>query len=104
MRVMRASRAGSAASGAASLAVAAPAPIPSSTASIAFRSASGIELLQQWLDLGGEHVGRDGADVLQADDAVLIDDEGLGHAVDAEVDADPSLVVEQRSVVRVAEA
>ena len=43
-----------------------------------------------------QHLGRDRADVLVADDAVLVDDVGLGHAVDAVVDADAAVGVEQR--------
>src|SRR6188508_2150733 len=104
MRVMRASSAGSAASGSASFAPASAAESASSSATIALQSESGIELLQQRLDLVRQHVGRQRADVLQADDAVLVDDEGLGHAVDAEVDADPALDVVERGVVRIAEA
>src|SRR6185436_7493013 len=71
MRVMRASSAGSAASGAASLATTCAAQSASSSATIALDNVSGIELLQQRLDLGRDHVGRQRADVLQADDAVL---------------------------------
>ena len=41
--------------------------------------------------------------MLEAHDAALVDDEGLGHAVDAEVDADTPVLVEDRQVVRIAE-
>ena len=39
---------------------------------------------------------RDRADLLVADHAVLVDDEGLGHAVDAPVDADAAVGVDDR--------
>src|SRR6187401_534016 len=104
MRVMRASSAGSAASGSASFAAAAAPSSAAKRTTMTLRSASGIELLQQGLDLRREHIGRDRADVLVADHAVLVDDEGLGHAVDAEVDADAALDVVERRVVRIAEA
>jgi hypothetical protein len=43
---------------------------------------------------------RDRADLLEADDAGLVDDVGLGHAVDAVVDADAALDVERSTARR----
>src|SRR5664279_5053778 len=121
-RTMRASSAGSSASGTASRAATPCAAAASPAATTQPRNARArnergrdpaaaieptglrIELLEQRLDLVGEDLGRERADVLHADDAVAVDDEGLRHAVHAEIDADPSLVVEERGVVRVAEA
>src|SRR5664279_1819381 len=111
MRVIRASSAGSAASGTASLAT----QVDASRASVAAASRrrtvgwpkmSGIgflEALEQRLDLGRQHLGRQRADVLHADDAVLVDDEGFRDTIHAEVDTDAAFVVEQRRVVRIAE-
>ena len=50
-----------------------------------------------------QHLGRHRADQLVADHAGLVDHEGLGHAVDAVVDADQAVGVGQRRDVRVAE-
>src|SRR5262249_33747 len=50
-------------------------------------------------DLRGE-----GADALVADHALLVDQVGLGNAVDAVVDADQAVEVEDRDFVRVAPA
>src|ERR1035441_3875178 len=116
IRVMRASSTGSAASGAASFApardVARATLMPTTIAKTGLCrprcvESSGIGLLQlfeQGLDLGRERFLGERADVLHADDAALVDDERFGHAVDAEVDADAAFAVEQRGVVRVAEA
>ena len=41
----------------------------------------------------------DRADLLVADDARLVDDEGLGHAVDAAVDADAPVAIDDRDSV-----
>src|SRR6267142_2008044 len=99
MRIMRASSAGSAAASGASLA---HAPMPVSTSSIEMNSLR-IEFLQQRLDALGDHLRRERADVLHADHAALVDDECLGHAVDAEVDADAAVLVEDGRVIGVAE-
>src|SRR5690606_287722 len=60
----------------------------------------------QLLDLRHEHVlqriGRDRADVLVADAALAIDQEGFRHAIHAEVDADAAVDVEHRQHVGVA--
>jgi hypothetical protein len=42
--------------------------------------------------------------VLHANDAVAVDDEGLRDAIDAEVEADAAVLVEERRVVGIAEA
>src|SRR4051812_9603755 len=84
MRVMRASRAGSSAAGAASLAKAGRAR---HSHAIQMKRSLRIQLLQHRLDALADHLGRQRPDVLQADYALLVDEEGLGHAVDAEVDA-----------------
>src|SRR5688572_7031286 len=62
------------------------------------------QLLQQRRDLALRHLGADRADVLVADHAALVDDVGLGHAVDAVVDRDAPARVGHRQPVRVAVA
>src|SRR5439155_16367945 len=66
--------------------------------------ATGIQLLHQRLDLLLHDVGGERSDVLVADDALAIDDVGLGHAVDAVVDADAPARVEHDEMKRVAVA
>src|SRR5688572_30101133 len=46
------------------------------------------ELPDQRLELRAPHLGGKGADVLVADDAALVDDVRLRHAIDAVVDRD----------------
>src|SRR5439155_19593941 len=100
-RSMRASSAGSAAAGSASLA---STGVATSVASRTSNSAVlAIELLQERHDLRVDHALRQRTDVLEADDALLVDDERLGHAVDAEVDADAAVAVRYRDGVGVAE-
>src|SRR5437870_2931126 len=62
------------------------------------------ELLQQRFDLLLHDVRGQRADVLVADHALAIDDVGLGHAVDAVVDADAAVGVEHDQLIRVAVA
>src|SRR3990172_441081 len=45
-----------------------------------------VQLAHQGEDLVAQNFGRDHADALVADDAVLVDQERFGHAVDAIVD------------------
>src|SRR3990172_5289049 len=45
-----------------------------------------VQLAHQGEDLVAQDFGRDHADALVADDAVLVDQERFGHAVDAIVD------------------
>src|SRR6185369_13442834 len=101
-RSMRASSAGSAAAGSASLACSGAA---SSTAisDRADNSALTIELFEQRHDLRVDHALRQRTDVLEADHALLVNHECLGHAVDAEVDARSAVAVRQRDGVGVAE-
>src|SRR5262245_46196997 len=98
MRCMRASSTGSSAAGAASF--------PGAAATRAHSNSAhhlAIEVLQQRHDLRVQHLGCQRADVLEADDAALVDDKRFGHAVDAEVDADAAIEIGQRHVVRIAE-
>src|SRR5687767_8194767 len=60
------------------------------------------QCLNQRLQLLLRDVARERSDVLEADDAALVDDVGLGHAVDAVVDRDASCDVGDRDVERVA--
>src|SRR6185369_1074685 len=100
MRSMRASITGSAAAGGASLAGNAD----DSSASRTSRKALAIEEgLHHRLDARLDHLWRERPDVLHADDAALVDEERLGHAVHAEVDADAPVLIEGRDVVRIAE-
>src|SRR5258706_8145680 len=95
---MRFSSTGSAAAGAASLA---NAPNVSSASSRTDSSLC-IQVFQDRLELGLQELRRQRPDMLEAHDAALVDDEGLGHAVDAEVDSHPPVLVENRQVVPVA--
>src|SRR4029077_17667845 len=63
-----------------------------------------LELLHQRQDALAHDFGREDADALVADDALAVDDEGFGHAVDAVVHAEAPFAVVQRQGVRVAEA
>src|SRR5215213_8525626 len=74
---------------------------PRSTAMRLIRTA---QLFYQRLDLLLHDVRRKGADVLVADHALAIDDVGLGHTIDAVVDADAAIRVEHRELVGVAVA
>src|SRR5438046_6310805 len=66
--------------------------------------ATRIQLPHQRLDLLLHHIRGERPDVLVADDAFAIDDIGLGHAVDAIVDADAPVRVEHDQVKGVAVA
>src|SRR5258706_15805152 len=63
-----------------------------------------LQLLDERHDALLHHLGRHRADLLVADDAFLVDHVGLGHAVDAVVDADPAVGVEERGAAWVAVA
>src|SRR5262245_8951439 len=89
-RCMRASTAGSAAAGAASLALAQKA----ARHSIKVARSLSIELPQHGEDARLDDLRRQRPHLLEAHHALLVDDEGFGHAVDAEVDAHLALVVE----------
>src|SRR5258706_174455 len=60
------------------------------------------EFLHQRKNFFLEYLCRDRADALVADYAALVDHVGLGHAIDAVVDADPAVGVESRQLVGIA--
>src|ERR1700675_1071665 len=60
------------------------------------------ELLHQRQYFLLQYLCGDRPDTLVADDAALVDHVGLGHAVDAVVDADAALRVERRELVGIA--
>src|SRR5712692_1553147 len=66
--------------------------------------ATGVQLPDERLDLLLHHVRGERPDVLVADDALAIDDVGLGHAVDAVVDADAPVRVEHDQLIGIAVA
>src|SRR5882762_8126702 len=95
------SSAGSAAAGAASFAY------THGTVAARIRNASDLstaELFHQGQQLFLDDLGRERADALVADDAELVDHVGLGHAVDAVVDADLAVEVVDREPVGLANA
>src|SRR5467141_1686935 len=95
------SSAGSAAAGAASFAY------THGTVAARIRNASDLstaELFHQGQQLFLDDLGRERADALVADDAELVDHVGLGHAVDAVVDADLAVEVVDREPVGIAHA
>src|SRR5215467_1041054 len=103
--ITRFSRTGSAAAGAASLAAAC------ATSSAATSAASSRAAILGTLELSDERqqgvlhdLRCEGADALVANHALLVDQVGLGHAVDAVVDADTAVEVEDRDLVGVAHA
>src|SRR4051812_13406301 len=61
-----------------------------------------VELLDERLDLLLHHVGGERADLLVADHSLAVDHIGLGHAVDAVVDADAPVRVENDQLIGVA--
>src|SRR6185369_11159883 len=63
-----------------------------------------LELLHERQDPLANDLGREDADALVADDALAVDDEGFGHAVDAVVHAEAAFAVIQRERIRIAEA
>src|ERR1700754_69187 len=102
--ITRASSAGSALAGAASFALAhVPALAPSAHINRAMKNLRIAKTLQKRADLRRDQLRRQRPDQLEAHDALLVDHEGLGHAVDAEVDAHAALLVEERHGIRVAE-
>src|SRR5437764_7573558 len=68
------------------------------------RLAARIELPHQRPHFVAHHVRGNRPDVLVADDALAIDHVGLGHAVDAVVDADASVRIEDDELVGIAVA
>src|SRR5579859_3222172 len=68
----------------------------------ASRLAARIELPHERLHFLLHHVRGNRADVLVADDALAIDHVGLGHAVDAVVDADAAVRIEGDELVGIA--
>src|SRR5512134_1653710 len=62
------------------------------------------QLLHQRLELLARDLGREGSDVLVADNTPLVDDVGFGHAIDAVVDRDPASGVVHREPIRIAVA
>src|SRR5258708_10497881 len=63
-----------------------------------------LQIIDERHDLVRHDLGRHRADLLVADHAALVDHVGLGHAVDAVVDADLAVGVVERAAVRVAVA
>src|SRR5678815_5541151 len=63
-----------------------------------------LQLLHQRQDALAHDLGSKDADALVADDALAVDDEGFGYAVDAVVHAQAPLSIVQRKRVGVAEA
>src|SRR3954471_3230318 len=59
-----------------------------------------LQLRDERQHLALQDLGRDRADLLEADDAALVDDVGFRHTVDAVVDADLAIGVEEGSLVR----
>src|SRR5262245_35859380 len=98
--ITRFSSAGSAAAGAASLAA------TGSVASTISRASAlcTFELFHQRQQRVLHDFRGEGPDALVADDALLVDQVGLGHAVDAVVDADASFEIEYRDLVGIAHA
>src|SRR4051794_9023013 len=68
------------------------------------RSLFTLELPDQRHHALRQHIWRDRADLLEADDALLVDDVGLGHSVNAVVDADFAVRIVERRAVRIAVA
>src|SRR5512139_493238 len=95
-RITRASSTGSSEAGTASFAAAASGSTRHSASSMRRRipAASDIQLFQKRHDLLLDHLGRQRPDLLVADGALLVDDEGLRHAVDAVVDTDAAVGIE----------
>src|SRR6267142_3864390 len=99
--ITRFSSTGSAAAGAASLAAIGAASETSS------RKASGlgtVELFHQRQQRVFDDLRRERPDALVANDPGLVDQVGLGDAVDAVVDPDPAVEVEDRDLVGIAHA
>src|SRR5215467_1085492 len=99
--ITRFSSAGSAAAGAASFAMTGAA---TSAASSSAATLCTVELFDERQQGVLDELGRERPDALVADDALLVDQVGLGHAVDAVVDSDAAVEVEDRDLVRIAHA
>src|SRR5882762_7446989 len=65
-------------------------------------SASSLQLPRQRQDLLLEHFWRHRSDVLEADNPVLVNDVGFGHAVNAVVNAHATIGIHDRKCVWVA--
>src|SRR6185437_2746513 len=61
-----------------------------------------LQLTHQRKDRLLQRLGGERTDLLVANDAHLVDDKRLGHAVDAEVDADAPVLIDDRQLVRIA--
>src|SRR3990167_1745500 len=100
IRTIRASSSGSAAAGAASWAATTPAASANTRAMIHLA----IELPHQRFNLVPDHLGCQRPNVFETDHALAVHHEGFWHAINAPVDPDPAVLVEQRDGVRVAVA
>src|SRR5689334_24858488 len=74
-------------------------PSHACAAGVASRS---LQIAHQRQDRLLKRIGGERADLLVANDSRLVDDERLGNAVDAEIDADTSVEIDDRQLVRVA--
>src|SRR5262245_9683172 len=63
-----------------------------------------LQLLHERQDAIAHDIGREDADALVADHALLVDDEGFRHAIDAVIHAEPAVAVVKRQGEGVAEA
>src|SRR5262245_43363407 len=99
--ITRFSSTGSAAAGAASFAVSGAASIAASSTTSALGT---VELFDQRQEGVLHYLRSERADLLVADHALLVDHVGLGHAVDAVVDADAAVEVVDRDLVGIAHA
>src|SRR6266540_6839815 len=66
------------------------------------RSRLRLQLAHERHDRLLERLRRDRSDLLVANHALLVDDERLGHTVDAPVDPDTAIAIDDRRRVRVA--
>src|SRR5215472_59787 len=99
--ITRFSSAGSAAAGAAACPTSSAA---TSAASSRAASLGTVELFDERQQRVLHDLGRERPDALVADDAFLVDQVGLGHAVDTVVDADAAVEVKHRDLVGIAHA
>src|SRR4051812_2035798 len=100
----RASSAGSAAAGAASFAPAWASQASATRATRATSALATLQLLDERQQRLLDDLRRERADALVADHSALVDQVGLGNAVDAVVDPDPALEVVGGRLVRIAHA
>src|SRR6185437_13909178 len=61
-----------------------------------------LQLAHQRKDRLLQRLGGERTDLLVANDAHLVDDKRLGHAIDTEVDADAPVLIDDRQLVRIA--